>query len=339
MVPRRNSAANPAHPLCKTHRDVVLNKEALKPARYQSVEGPVKPMPTNCPYCRTVNDATESRCARCGRRMNPTAARPMHSLYSGGSGSAGAATALAFEREPMQQDDPLPSVAPPVAPLAQPAPEPTEFQPSLFRDAPGGPKIVPIPMLSPMRPASPLDRESVRRNAARSAARPARYTGDSSQQPLDLQERQGQIQSRPEEALYCDARVAQPTHRAIAAAVDGALVLLGTTMFLGLAFMGGVDFGVVGNLLVLPAAMTAVVAVLYRGLWCLVNRDTPGMRFAGLRLVDFDGRAPRRERRIVRQFAGLLSLLSAGVGLVWALVDEESLTWHDHISKTFPTTA
>jgi len=23
--------------------------------------------------------------------------------------------------------------------------------------------------------------------------------------------------------------------------------------------------------------------------------------------------------------------------LVWALVDEENLTWHDHISKTFPT--
>ena len=42
--------------------------------------------------------------------------------------------------------------------------------------------------------------------------------------------------------------------------------------------------------------------------------------------------------RIVRQFAGILSLASAGVGLLWALVDEESLTWHDHISKTFPTT-
>jgi hypothetical protein len=23
--------------------------------------------------------------------------------------------------------------------------------------------------------------------------------------------------------------------------------------------------------------------------------------------------------------------------LFWALVDEENLTWHDHISKTFPT--
>jgi hypothetical protein len=53
--------------------------------------------------------------------------------------------------------------------------------------------------------------------------------------------------------------------------------------------------------------------------------------------VDFDGRRPDREQRGVRQVAGLLSLLSAGLGLVWALVDEEKLTWHDHISKTFPT--
>jgi hypothetical protein len=53
--------------------------------------------------------------------------------------------------------------------------------------------------------------------------------------------------------------------------------------------------------------------------------------------VDFDGREPDRDRRGMRQVAGLLSLISAGLGLVWALVDEEKLTWHDHISKTFPT--
>jgi uncharacterized RDD family membrane protein YckC len=248
--------------------------------------------------------------------------------------ATGAATALAFEREPSAQANPAPAAAPP---LAQPAPQSDELQPSLFHDLPGGAKIVPIPTLSPMRPASPLDRESVRRNAARSAARTVRRPGES-QQPLDLQERQGRI-TRPEEALYCDARVAQPAQRAMAAGLDGVMVLLGTALFLTVALAVGVDFGIVGNLLILPAAMAAVVVVLYRGLWCLVNRDTPGMRFAGLRLVDFDGRTPRRQRRIVRQFAGLLSLLSAGVGLVWALVDEESLTWHDHISKTFPTTA
>jgi uncharacterized RDD family membrane protein YckC len=284
-------------------------------------------MPTNCPYCRTVNDASENRCSRCGRRLHPSA-RPTPQAYSGSS----AALALAPELSPQEAP---PNVAPP---LAQPAPQANEFQPSLFRDLPGGPKVVPIPTLSPMRPSSPLDRESVRRAAARSASRPVRQPGDL-QRPLDLRERQGQIQSRPEEALYCDARVAQPIHRATAAAMDGGLVLAGTAMFLTVAFMAGVDFGTVGNWLILPAAMASVVAVLYRGLWCLANRDTPGMRFAGLRLVDFDGRTPRREHRIVRQFAGLLSLLSAGVGLIWALVDEESLTWHDHISKTFPTSA
>jgi uncharacterized RDD family membrane protein YckC len=292
-------------------------------------------MPTNCPYCRTANEASDSRCARCGRRLHGASARP---ASNPALPTSSAATALALDRDPVAQAQnyaATPDVAPP---LAQPAPESTQFQPSLFRDLPGGPKVVPIPTLSPMRPASPLDRESVRRNAARSAGRDQRQVGGQ-QQPLDLQERQGQIRSRPEEALYCDARVALPAQRAVAAGLDGVVVLIGSAMFLGVAFFAGVDFGTLGNLLLLPAAMTVVVAVLYRGLWCLVNRDTPGMRFAGLRLVDFDGRSPRRDRRIVRQFAGLLSLLSAGVGLVWALVDEERLTWHDHISKTFPTTA
>jgi uncharacterized RDD family membrane protein YckC len=224
------------------------------------------------------------------------------------------------------------------APLAQPAPPEGESQPSLFRDLPSGAKIVPIPTLSPMRPASPLDRESVRRNAARSAARVIRQPNNS-QQPLDLRERQGRIQARPEEALYWDARVAQPKHRSAAAAVDALIVLLGAGMFFAAAVMVHVNFGSGKSVLFLPAAMIAVVAILYRGLWCLANCDTPGMRVAGLRLVDFDGRTPRRDHRIVRQFAGLLSLLSAGVGLVWALVDEENLTWHDHISKTFPTSA
>jgi hypothetical protein len=46
---------------------------------------------------------------------------------------------------------------------------------------------------------------------------------------------------------------------------------------------------------------------------------------------------PLASKRALRQMVSLLSLLSAGLGLVWALVDEENLTWHDHISKTFPT--
>jgi hypothetical protein len=198
---------------------------------------------------------------------------------------------------------------PSATPAPSPAPSPAEAQqPSLFRDLPAGAKIVPIPTLSPLRPASPLDRESVRRNAARSSARVMRQSG-TAQQPLDLRERPGKIMARPEESLFVDAQVALPKHRAAAAAADAVLVVSGTGLFLFAAYLAGVDLSIPGSLLILPAAMAAVVAVLYRGLWCLANCDTPGMRLAGLRLVDFDGRAPRRDHRIVRQFAGLLSVL------------------------------
>lgn len=283
-------------------------------------------MPMNCPYCRTVNDAADHRCARCGRRLHAASGRPGPELvvsnpHPGNSGVANVATAFALAPE-------LEIPNPP------PAASPGEVQPSLFRDElrqADGPRIVAIPTLAPSRPASTLDREGVRRNAMRSAARRAQAH---SQQELDLQEEQ---QPKPGESLYCDARVAPPSQRALAAAADGVVVVLGTAIFLGFAAWAGVDFTVGRNLLVLPVAMAAVVAALYRGIWCLADSDTPGMRFAGLQLVDFDGRKPKRENRIVRQFAGLLSLLAAGVGLVWALADEESLTWHDHISKTFPT--
>jgi hypothetical protein len=29
--------------------------------------------------------------------------------------------------------------------------------------------------------------------------------------------------------------------------------------------------------------------------------------------------------------------MAAFIGLAWAFVDEECLTWQDHISRTFPT--
>jgi uncharacterized RDD family membrane protein YckC len=61
------------------------------------------------------------------------------------------------------------------------------------------------------------------------------------------------------------------------------------------------------------------------------------MRCAGLRLVDFDGNPPSPGRRYQRLVGSILSVLAGGMGLIWALVDEERLTWHDHISSTFPT--
>jgi hypothetical protein len=53
--------------------------------------------------------------------------------------------------------------------------------------------------------------------------------------------------------------------------------------------------------------------------------------------VNFDGQRPTQRERLQRFAWSAVSVLPAGLGLLWALVDEENLTWHDHSSKTFLT--
>jgi uncharacterized RDD family membrane protein YckC len=214
----------------------------------------------------------------------------------------------------------------------EPVREAGAHQGSLFRDGSAA-KVVPIPTLTPLRPA---ERHARRSPGRLTAPRPRRVP--EAQQAFELHEYRGEVQSRPEEKIYCAAPVASPPHRALAGAVDGALVLAGAGIVVlptVLAFGSEIAPTRVG-LLVLVAVAAAVYA-LYRLLWALAGADTPGMGFAGLRLVDFDGRNPRLDRRLAREAARVLSIVSVGLGLVWALVDEESLAWHDHISKTFPT--
>ena len=84
-------------------------------------------------------------------------------------------------------------------------------------------------------------------------------------------------------------------------------------------------------------AVACLIAFFYKFLWLLAEKDSPGMKWVNLRLVDFDNRPPTRSQRAWRLGGACLSVASAGLGLIWALADEEKLTWHDHLSKTFPT--
>jgi uncharacterized RDD family membrane protein YckC len=144
--------------------------------------------------------------------------------------------------------------------------------------------------------------------------------------------------SRPADGvIYCDASVAVPAHRALAAALDASVILIALGLF-GLIFRlaGG---QIILNSKTIPMFLGAVaaLAIFYKLLWCLAQGDTAGMRWTRLTLVNFDGQLPNQKQRFYRLATGCLSLMAAGIGLLWALVDEETLTWHDHISKTFPT--
>jgi uncharacterized RDD family membrane protein YckC len=222
---------------------------------------------------------------------------------------------------------------------SQPKPEPSAprrsvtphvtYQPSLFSSR-ELPRVVPFETIAPgvvqhpppkVRPATPRQRprKVIPGQQALDFAHATR-----SANPLDG-------------AIYCDAPVAVPAHRAMAVAVDASIVLIALAVF-------GIIFRLAGGVFVLDAktapmflAAAAGVVVFYRVLWCLANGDTAGQCWTHLRLVNFDGQRPTRTQRFYRLASGLLSLLAAGIGLLWSLVDEETLTWHDHISKTFPT--
>ncbi len=276
-----------------------------------------------CVHCRAWNEEDERRCVRCGRRMH-SAARPASDMVP-----LMEATAPAFETLPGGR--PLQDYAGAAA-AAAPALEGT--QPSLFREPSNGMKVVPIPTLTP-RPQHGVERKP----RVAGTQRPVRRAGDF-QQSLDFLAHAAAdrpLGTEVEAVIYCDAPVALPVHRLMAVAADASMIAIALGLFLAIFYLSGGRLVFTKPAMLLFAGVVAAVVFLYRLLWCLGDGDSPGMRFAGLRLVDFDGRRPEREQRTIRLAASVLSMASAGLGLVWALVDEENLTWHDHISKTFPT--
>ena len=208
-------------------------------------------------------------------------------------------------------------------------------QTTLFRDAAPGQKVIPIPTLTPAR-AAEQQRPARGRGGSRAGVPRPRRIPDA-QQALDWGDQPAHVQVRPDEKISCSAPVALPPIRLVSATVDGAVVLFGVAVIVGIYVSQGGEITFGSGAVMMLAALIGLVMVLYRALWCLADGDSPGLQAAGLRLVDFDGRRPRRRQRVIRQLASLLSLCAAGVGIAWALVDDENLAWHDHISQTFPT--
>lgn len=152
------------------------------------------------------------------------------------------------------------------------------------------------------------------------------------------------IETRRENATVGEAAlsykappIAETAHRMIAAALDMAVILMAIAAFSIAAMLGGLDLAFTKASSPFYLAAVVLIVVFYRMLFCIGNIDSLGMQWTGLRLVNFDAHPPTRSQRMQRTFAGFLSVISIGMGLLWAMFDEEHLTWHDYISKTFPS--
>jgi hypothetical protein len=59
------------------------------------------------------------------------------------------------------------------------------------------------------------------------------------------------------------------------------------------------------------------------------------MRFANISLLTFDKTIPSRTQLLKRMVAMLISALTLGVGVLWAIFDEQHLCLHDRLSHTY----
>jgi hypothetical protein len=136
---------------------------------------------------------------------------------------------------------------------------------------------------------------------------------------------------------FSKAPVAVPMHRLMSALLDYTLVIIASAMVgVVLYFVMGREAFTVQTLAYL-GAMTVLFGIGYKALFAMAGVESPGLRWTQLRLLTWDGSQPTRQDRLRRLAWGCASILPAGLGLLWSLVDEETLSWHDHSSKTFLT--
>ncbi len=123
--------------------------------------------------------------------------------------------------------------------------------------------------------------------------------------------------------------------RVMAATVDGALVVGAFLAFVAVAakVANGVPTGI-------PAAATAggtlaVLYLLYQMLFFSLSGQTPGMRYARIGLCTLTDENPSRSAMRRRILAQLVSICPLGLGVLWALLDDDGLGWHDRISRMY----
>ena len=129
--------------------------------------------------------------------------------------------------------------------------------------------------------------------------------------------------------------VADLANRRLAGAMDAAIVSCVFIGFLGLFRSMGGQLGFVRTDLAVYAATFFLIYAIYFCLFTLFSGSTPGMRAGKLEVVALDGTFPETRQLLWRSFGYLLSGATLLLGFLWALWDEDRMTWHDRISQTY----
>jgi uncharacterized RDD family membrane protein YckC len=168
------------------------------------------------------------------------------------------------------------------------------------------------------------------------AAEPAWTSPEWSGIQLDEQPAEELLEETEAPAAAAPAvQLASMSRRLLATVVDGSLIV---GAFLAAAMEAAsrtTDLPAPRVIELGSLATLVMIGVLYKLLFYTLATATPGMKYARISLCTFRDESPSRAQRCGRLGALLLSLLPVGLGVVWALFDEEHLSWHDRLSRTY----
>jgi uncharacterized RDD family membrane protein YckC len=129
--------------------------------------------------------------------------------------------------------------------------------------------------------------------------------------------------------------VASIDERRIAGLIDAGCLLFAYGGFLTLFGSLGGQF-TFSKLSAAVCVTTFIIVYLqYFALFTVFGGTTPGMMLRGLHVVSFSGESPAPRQMLWRSVGYMLSAGTFFMGFLWAMWDEDALTWHDRLSHTY----
>jgi len=151
-----------------------------------------------------------------------------------------------------------------------------------------------------------------------------------------LQEDAAPVSCAESPGLYA---VASIDDRRLAALIDAACLLFAYGGFLALFGSVGGQFTLSKLSAAVCVATFSIVYLQYFALFTIFGGTTPGMMLRGLQVVSFSGEPPTPRQMLLRSAGYVLSAGTFFLGFLWAMWDEDALTWHDRLSRTYLSSA
>ena len=129
--------------------------------------------------------------------------------------------------------------------------------------------------------------------------------------------------------------VASIDDRRLAAIIDLCCLLFAYGGFLVLFGSLGGHFTLSKLSAAVYATTFAIVYLQYFALFTIFGGTTPGMMMRGLQVASFSGEPPTPRQMLLRSAGYLLSAGTCFLGFLWAMWDEDELTWHDRLLRTY----